>query len=232
MIANQKPGAALPIFAITEIRLSQNFPRFSAAIIPNPIPMTAPIRRAAIVKLRVILNAWETLTKTSSDDLSDCPRSPWTAFPIQVRYLSEDFVKGIRQMILPTLVLMLPTIAAITRQTRSAMLETLNQEFVRTARSKGQNERVVILKHVLKNALTPILTMFGLRLNNCFAGAMISESIFGIPGMGSIMLAAILDQDTNVMLGGTLFMSISVVLITLFIDIMYGVVDPRMRSTK
>jgi len=146
--------------------------------------------------------------------------------------LSVDFVKGIRQMILPTLVLMLPTIAAITRQTRSAMLETLNQEFVRTARSKGQNERVVILKHVLKNALTPILTMFGLRLNNCFAGAMISESIFGIPGMGSIMLAAILDQDTNVMLGGTLFMSISVVLITLFIDIMYGVVDPRMRSTK
>ncbi len=146
--------------------------------------------------------------------------------------LSTDFVKGFRQMILPTLVLMLPTIAAITRQTRSAMLETLNQEYVRTARSKGQMERVVILKHVLKNALTPILTMLGIRLNNCFAGAMISESIFGIPGMGSVMLASILDQDTNVMLGGTVLMSTAVVFATFIIDILYSVVDPRIRSSK
>ena len=144
--------------------------------------------------------------------------------------LSVDFHQGLRKRILPTLVLMLPTIAAITRQTRSAMLETLNQEYVRTARSKGQVERVVIVKHVLKNALIPILTMLGLRLNHCFAGAMISESVFGIPGMGSVILTSILDQDANVMLGGTLFMSIAVILITMLIDILYAVIDPRLRG--
>ncbi len=146
--------------------------------------------------------------------------------------LSVDFKKGLRQMILPVLVLMLPTISAITRQTRSAMLETLNQDYVRTARSKGQKENVVIIKHTLKNALTPILTMMGLRLNHCFAGAMISESIFGVPGMGSVLLSSILDQDTPVLLGGVLLMTISVIMITLLIDILYGVVDPRMRTRR
>ena len=151
------------------------------------------------------------------------PVQGYTAF-------SANPKQAVRQMVLPVLVLMLPTISAITRQTRSAMLETLNQEFVRTARSKGQKEWVVIMKHVLKNALTPILTMLGLRLNNCFAGAMISESIFGIPGMGSVMLAAIMDQDTNVMLGGTLLMSIAVIMVTFLIDILYSVADPRIRD--
>lgn len=146
--------------------------------------------------------------------------------------LAVDFEKGMKQRVLPTLVLMLPTIAVITRQTRSAMLETLNQEFVRTARSKGLKESVVIRKHVLRKALTPVLTMLGLRLNNCFAGAMISESIFGIPGMGTVLLAAIMDQDTNVMLGGTLFMTIAVVVVTLLIDILYGIVDPRIRNVR
>ncbi len=140
--------------------------------------------------------------------------------------------KAVRQMILPVLVLMLPTIAAITRQTRSSMLETLNQEYVRTARSKGQQENIVIFKHVLKNALTPILTMLGLRLNICFAGAMVSESIFGIPGMGTVMINAILNQDTDVMLGGVVIMSIAIVLITFIIDILYGVVDPRIRVSR
>jgi len=140
--------------------------------------------------------------------------------------------KAMRQMVLPVLVLMLPTIAAITRQTRSSMLETLNQEYVRTARSKGQKESVVIFKHVLKNALTPILTMLGLRLNICFAGAMISESIFGIPGMGTVMIQSILNQDANVMLGGAVTMSIAIVLITFIIDILYGVVDPRIRVAR
>lgn len=144
--------------------------------------------------------------------------------------LSVDLIEGLRKRVLPTLVLMLPTIAAITRQTRSAMLETLNQEYVRTARSKGQIERLVIIKHVLKNALIPILTMLGLRLNTCFAGAMISESVFGIPGMGSVILAAILDQDANVMLGGTVFMSIAVILVTMLIDILYAVIDPRIKG--
>ncbi len=146
--------------------------------------------------------------------------------------LSENFSKAVRLMILPVLVLMLPTIAAITRQTRSSMLETLNQDYVRTARSKGQKETVVIIRHVLRNALTPILTMLGLRLNICFAGAMISESIFGIPGMGTVMINAILNQDTDVMLGGAVVMSIAVVIITFIIDILYGVVDPRIRTAR
>jgi peptide/nickel transport system permease protein len=153
------------------------------------------------------------------------PVQGYTAF-------STDPGKAIRQMILPVLVLMLPTIAAITRQTRSSMLETLNQEYVRTARSKGQKESVVIFKHVLKNALTPILTMLGLRLNICFAGAMVSESIFGIPGMGTVMINSILNQDTEVMLGGVVVMSIAIVIITFVIDILYGVVDPRIRVSR
>lgn len=146
--------------------------------------------------------------------------------------LSDNLEMGLKQMILPCLVLMLPTIAAITRQTRSSVLEILNHEYVRTARSKGQKEQIVIFKHVLKNALIPILTMLGLRLNNCFAGAMISESIFGIPGMGSVLKTAILNQDQDVMLGGTVMMAVAVVAITFFIDIMYGFVDPRMRNSR
>lgn len=146
--------------------------------------------------------------------------------------LSEDLVKGLRQMVLPCLVLMLPTIASITRQTRSAMLEVLNQEYVRTARSKGQKERVVIFKHVLKNALIPVLTVLGMRLNSCFAGAMISESVFGVPGMGSVIMTAVMSQDPDLLMGCTIIMCIVVVFTTLLVDIAYGIVDPRMRNTR
>jgi peptide/nickel transport system permease protein len=144
---------------------------------------------------------------------------------------AEDFwsLDGIRTHVLPVLTLGLPPAALFTRLTRSSMLEVIGEEYVRTARSKGLVERVVIVKHALRNALIPILTLIGLRLPWLFGGAVITETVFAWPGMGRLLVDAVLKRDYPVVQGVVMVMAVLVVASSLLIDLLYAYVDPRIR---
>lgn len=137
-----------------------------------------------------------------------------------------DYVKHV---FMPAVVLALPTVAVVMRFTRSSMLEVLNQDYIRTAKSKGLSTRVVHLKHALRNALIPVITIFGLSIPFLFGGAYITEYIFNWPGMGSLGIQAIEGREYPVIMALNLFTSILVMSGNLIADIMYAWTDPRIR---
>lgn len=130
---------------------------------------------------------------------------------------------------LPTVSLSLALTAGIARYMRGSMLEVIRQDYVRTARSKGLPERIVILKHALRNALSPIITMAGVYIPMVFSGAVVIETVFAWPGMGRMMFDAIGARDYPLVVGGTLFFALAVVMANLLADVLYVVADPRIR---
>jgi peptide/nickel transport system permease protein len=143
--------------------------------------------------------------------------------------LNEDFIQGLRKLILPVFVLSLGPLVSFTRQTRSAMLEVIRQDYIRTARSKGLKEQVVIRKHALRNAFIPILTLMGMAIGGLVGGAVIIEQIFVIPGVGTMMVTAIFNKDYLVVQNVVLVVATSIMLCNLVVDFLYGYVDPRIR---
>jgi len=117
----------------------------------------------------------------------------------------------------------------ISRMTRSSLLEVLKEDYVRTARAKGVSERRVILKHALKNALIPIVTLSGLQLGQLMGGAILTETVFAWPGLGRLMVRAIFARDYILLQGAVLFFALAFVLINLVVDISYSFLDPRVR---
>lgn len=144
-------------------------------------------------------------------------------------WFSQDTVMGIKQTIMPLFCLALGGIATTTRQTRSSMLEVIRQDYVRTARSKGLSRKKVIFLHALKNALIPVITILGMRLGSMLAGSMFVESVFNIPGMGSLFVIAIQSRDIPVVQACVLVTALVSCIINLLTDILYAVVDPRVR---
>ncbi|OZI79306.1 MULTISPECIES: ABC transporter permease [Bordetella] len=132
-------------------------------------------------------------------------------------------------LILPAIVLGLVNSALITRFIRASMLDVLRDDYVRTARAKGLPERKVILKHAVRNALIPILTVLGLTTALLVSGAVVTETVFGLPGVGSLVVSAVLRRDYPVIQGALLVIAAIYVLINLFIDLLYLAVDPRVR---
>lgn len=132
-----------------------------------------------------------------------------------------------RQAIMPIAVLGLFQGAAMTRFVRSAVLEVIKLDYVNTARSKGLSERVTILKHVVRNALIPVVTLVALQIPGIFTGAVITEQIFRVPGIGSLLISAILSNDTPVIMSITFVFSALVVFFNLIADVVYGWLDPR-----
>jgi peptide/nickel transport system permease protein len=141
----------------------------------------------------------------------------------------EDFWLNTRQMIMPVLCLALFPIASTARQTRSSMLEVMQQDYIRTAWSKGMPERWVVMKHGLKNGLIPIVTLSGLGLSGILGGSVLVESVFAIPGMGRLVIASVQNHDYAVTQGVTLVITASIILVNLIVDISYGWLDPRIR---
>jgi peptide/nickel transport system permease protein len=135
----------------------------------------------------------------------------------------------LRQAIMPVTVLGLFQAASWTRYVRSATLDVIKLDYVTTARSKGLKERVVILKHVVRNALIPVVTLVALQLPAIFGGAIVTEQIFRVPGIGSLLISAILANDTPVIMAVTFVLSCLVILFNLMADILYGFLDPRIR---
>jgi peptide/nickel transport system permease protein len=141
----------------------------------------------------------------------------------------EGFWRGLRSLLLPAIALGLFQFAVLARTTRSAVLEVLREEYVKTARAKGVAERVVLFRHALRNALIPIVTVAGIQLGQLLAGSIILESVFYLPGLGRLTLAAISARDLPVVQGVVLFVASMIVIVNAAVDILYGILDPRIR---
>jgi peptide/nickel transport system permease protein len=134
-----------------------------------------------------------------------------------------------RLLILPSITLGLYSAAVLTRFLKTSLLEIMAHDFVRTARAKGLHERQVVLRHMIKNALIPFVTVFGLQIGVFLGGAVVTESIFDWPGMGRMMLYAIQTRDYPVLQGGILFIVVIFILVNLITDLAYAFLDPRVR---
>lgn len=144
--------------------------------------------------------------------------------------LSEDFGKSISTMLMPSFVLGTALAATLMRHTRSSMIGALSADYVRTARAKGLSERVVVLKHALRNALTPIVTLSALLFGELVAGAVLTEQIFTIPGFGKMVVDAVFNRDYAVVQGIVLVTAIGFIFMNLFADAMYYILNPRLRG--
>ncbi len=140
-----------------------------------------------------------------------------------------DFWLNTKQIIMPVICLALFPVASTARQTRSSMLEVMRQDYIRTAWSKGLIERIVIMKHAMKNGLIPIVTLSGLGLGGILGGSVLIESVFAIPGMGRLVIASVQNHDYAVTQGVTLVIATGIILVNLVVDISYGWLDPRIR---
>jgi peptide/nickel transport system permease protein len=141
----------------------------------------------------------------------------------------DDLGRNLKQSVLPALMLAVPSIAVLARQTRSSMLEVISQDYIRTAKSKGLRERVVVLKHALKNALIPVVTLLGMQVRMLVGGSVLVETVFNIPGMGRLLVASTFNKDFLIMQGGVLLVGFVVCLANLLVDISYGWLDPRVK---
>ena len=140
-----------------------------------------------------------------------------------------SFLERMNHLVLPAFALGIVSSALITRFTRASMLDVLNDDYVRTARSKGMSERRVVVRHALKNALIPILTVIGLTAALLVSGAIVTETVFGLPGVGSLIVSAVLRRDYPVIQGALIVVAGLYVLVNFAIDMLYLAIDPRVR---
>ena len=152
----------------------------------------------------------------------------WSA-PMELIPFAEDPLGNLGMFIIPGLILGTASAAATMRMTRTMMLEVLRQDYIRTAWSKGLKERVVIIRHTIKNALIPVVTLIGLQLPILVGGAVIMENIFNLPGIGRLLLVALEDRDYPVVSGVNLVFATMVLGVNLMIDMIYPYLDPRVR---
>jgi ABC-type dipeptide/oligopeptide/nickel transport system permease component len=133
------------------------------------------------------------------------------------------------QAVLPVLVLALPAAAYIGRLTRTFLLEVLRQDYIRTARAKGLSDGAVVRRHALKNALIPVVTVIGLQLGTLIGGAVITEYVFALPGVGRLVVDAVFARDYPLVQGVVLLIAVGFILSNLVVDLLYGWIDPRIR---
>ncbi|MDE0446587.1 MAG: ABC transporter permease [Spirochaetaceae bacterium] len=149
--------------------------------------------------------------------------------PMELIPFFEDPLGNLGVFLIPSLILGTAMSASTMRMTRTMMLEVLRQDYIRTAWAKGLGERVVVIRHAIKNTLIPVVTLVGLQLPILVGGAVIMENIFNLPGLGRLMLDALRDRDYPVVQGTNLFFGVAVLAINLLIDLVYAVLDPRVR---
>ena len=153
-------------------------------------------------------------------------------FAVNLRWVPVSGHGTALHLVMPAVALGLYLAALLARLTRSEMLEALAQDYVRTARAKGLSERVVTVAHALKNALLPIVTLIGLQLGALLGGAVVTETVFAWPGVGSLVLDAILRKDYPVVLAAVEFVAVGFIVINMALDLLYGYLDPRLRTVR
>jgi dipeptide transport system permease protein len=160
---------------------------------------------------------------------------PKTGFLLIDAWMSGEkgaFKSAVQHLILPAIVLGTNPLAVIARMTRSAMLEVLGEDYIRTARAKGLSRLRVVGIHALRNALIPVITVIGLQVGVLFTGAILTETIFSWPGVGKWLIEAINRRDYPVLQGGMLLLGVVVMLVNLLVDVAYGVINPRIRTSR
>ncbi|MCS7068858.1 MAG: ABC transporter permease [Meiothermus sp.] len=150
-------------------------------------------------------------------------------FSVQLGWFPVAGTGTLWHLVLPAITLGTGTAAILARMTRSAMLEVLSQDYIRTARAKGLAGRVVVFKHALRNALIPVVTITGLQFGGLLEGAVITETVFAWPGIGQLLVGSILARDYPVVQGAVLLIAVAFILINLVVDLLYGAIDPRIR---
>ena len=148
-------------------------------------------------------------------------------FSLWLPWLPVGGSGSLRHLIMPAVTLALPSLAMVARMTRSSILEVLREDYIRTARAKGVREQVVVLKHGLRNACIPIVTLLGLQVGQLLGGAVLTETVFAWPGMGRLIVRAIFARDYILLQGAILVFALAFVLINLIVDISYAMFDPR-----
>lgn len=151
-------------------------------------------------------------------------------FSLKLGILPTSGIGSFKHYILPVLTLALPNAAYLLRITRVTMLETLRQDYIRTARAKGASEKRVIFRHALKNTLLPVVTTLGLSFANLLGGAIVVEAIFGLPGLGNVILDALVLKDVPVVMASIILIAVLFMLIVLAVDILYAYIDPRIKA--
>ena len=151
-------------------------------------------------------------------------------FSVKLGWLPASGLYGPLYYIMPMISISAVSVATFARMTRSTMLEVIRQDYVRTARAKGQKESVIIFKHALRNALIPIVTVVGIQFATALVGAVVNEQVFAIPGLGKLMVDAIKSRDYPVVQGGVLVIAILFSVLNLVIDVLYAFIDPRIKS--
>ncbi len=150
-------------------------------------------------------------------------------FSVNLHWLPVGGSGGIQFLVLPAVTLASLLVAAFARNTRSSMMETLTQDYITTARSKGLKEEVVIIRHALKNALIPVVTVIGLQFGGLLGGTVLTETVFSWPGIGRLLVESILARDYPVIQGSILVFALLFILVNLIVDLLYGLIDPRVR---
>ena len=151
-------------------------------------------------------------------------------FSLKLGWLPSYGAESLKNFILPTLTVSMTSAAGLLRLTRSAMLETIRQGYIRTAKAKGASKKRIIIKHALRNALMPVVTTLGTSFGASLGGAIIAETVFAMPGMGTLITTAIRQKDIPMVMGSTLFLAVLFSLIILLVDILYAVIDPRIMD--
>jgi peptide/nickel transport system permease protein len=204
-----------------------------ATLIALPVGIVAALRRGSLSDPLLILGS----------QLGAAIPSFWLAlllilvFSVQLGWFpatgfpgwGENLVGSLRALVLPTLALALGQAAVMTRLTRSAMLDVLALDFVRTARAKGLSTWSVVGKHALRNAMVTLITVLGLSLTNVFIGAIVVEQVFALPGLGRLALGAIGNRDYPLVQGVVMLYASAIILLSLLVDLSYGILDPRIR---
>lgn len=151
-------------------------------------------------------------------------------FSLNLSLFPATGVSNWQGYVLPAITLSTATMATLVRMTRSTMLETMKQDYIRTSRAKGTTESTVILKHALRNALLPIITVIGVDFGYLLGGTVVIESVFAVPGLGTLLLTSIRMKDTPVVLAAVMFITVAYSLVNLIVDIFYAYIDPRIKS--
>jgi peptide/nickel transport system permease protein len=183
------------------------------------------------ITLRVVTVGWLAMPSFWVGSMLITLPAKWWGYAPPIPYVQfwDDPLKNLEQMYLPAIALGLALSATLARITRSSMLEVLRQDYIRTARAKGLRERVVLSKHALKNAMLPVVTLFGLQLGFLLGGTVVLESIFALPGLGTLLLTAVLTKDYTEVQGLVLFFAVVIIVINLAVDLSYALFDPRVR---
>jgi peptide/nickel transport system permease protein len=199
----------LSIGVLSALRRGSLFDR--AAMATALAGVSLPIFFTGLLSLAFIVHSWNLLPSVNYTPITQDPGA-WAS-----------------SLILPWITLAFLYAAMYARLTRAGMLDTLNEDYIRTARAKGLPERTVVVKHGLRAALTPILTIFGLDLGLLLGGAILTERTFSLKGLGQLALDGVLQSDLPVVLGVVMFAALFIVLANLVVDVLYGVIDPRVR---